>query len=348
MIRVAVVGGGWVSCARHVPTMARLSDEYRIVGIINPDDAAVRSTMKRFDIGRHARTLEEADFLSDVDAAVVGTPPMMHAAHVRFLLERGKHVLSEKPMSTDARESRALLDLASERGLTYGLVHNFQFASSALEAQRVLASGEAGRLLSIKGVQLGNPNRRLPSWYEQLPFGLFYDESPHFMYLFQAFGGRGIRLLDSTHFASSAGLATPANLTAQFSNDAGTPISLHCDFESPLSEWYLMLLCEKRLLIVDVFRDILQSIPNDGGHTARDIARTTATAALGTMIGYLRSGVGHLTGQLLYGNPQVFSLFAEGVRTGRLDSRISAAAGLEANRLQDEIVSTSRELSTSA
>lgn len=343
MIRTAVIGGGWVSTARHLPTMKRHGG-FDVVGIVAQNESAARSSMERFGIRHFARTLEEASFLDEVDACVIGTPPFVHAADVRFCLERGKDVLCEKPMTVDSAETARLVELARSRGAMYGVVHNFQFARSTLAAKELIARGEVGPIVKILGVQLGNPKRRLPTWYEELPFGLFYDESPHFMYLFQAFGGRGLKLLDATHVPSRSGLKTPHSITAQLATSAGTPITLHCEFEAPVSEWYLVILGEKRVLVLDVFRDILQSLPNDELHTAFTIARTTSLSVWQSLVGYARSGVSMIKGDLLYGNPEVFARFARAVSTRRMDPEISADAGLEANRLQDAIVASSRPL----
>ena len=45
---------------------------------------------------------------------------------------------------------------------------------------KLLKSGELGKIESILELQLTNRNRRLPSWYDELPLGLYYDEAAHF------------------------------------------------------------------------------------------------------------------------------------------------------------------------
>jgi hypothetical protein len=67
------------------------------------------------------------------------------------------------------------------------------------------------------------------------------------------------------------GLATSARVEAWFGAPVGYPIHLACNFESPVSEWHLVVFGEKRLGIVDLFRDIYLSLPHDGAHDTRHV-----------------------------------------------------------------------------
>ena len=83
----------------------------------------------------------------------------------------------------------------------------------------------------VRAIQLGNPERRLPEWFEQLPLGLFYDESPHLLYLLRSVVGR-MTLAKAVTAESQSGHATPDQIDAWFEADgADYPITLSCKFE---------------------------------------------------------------------------------------------------------------------
>jgi predicted dehydrogenase len=84
---------------------------------------------------RVAANFEE--FSDAVDAATVATPTVTHFDLARRLLERGKHVLVEKPFTETPEQARALCDLAQRRGLVLqvGHIERFNPALSALEAR---------------------------------------------------------------------------------------------------------------------------------------------------------------------------------------------------------------------
>src|SRR5690242_15565751 len=60
---------------------------------------------------------------SDVQAVSVATPDFLHYDSTLALLRAGKHVLLEKPMTTDVRQAEALVEAADLRGVS--LMINF-------------------------------------------------------------------------------------------------------------------------------------------------------------------------------------------------------------------------------
>ena len=81
--------------------------------------------------------------------AIVASPPRFHAAHTQAALERGWHVLCEKPMATTPAECAAMTHAAeaANRILAVGLYKRFFPSSDYL---RVRSQGRTlGRLLSF-------------------------------------------------------------------------------------------------------------------------------------------------------------------------------------------------------
>lgn len=312
-LRVAAVGLGWVAQHRHLPVMGR-SRRFDVVGVIDRAEGRAAAVAGKNGYARHARagSLSEVDWLDEVDAVTIATAPMAHFDLASEAIARGKHVLTEKPFTMATGEGRALVDAAAAAGKTLGIVHNFQFARST---RKLLADLEAGKLGEVRGVdaiQLGNPSRRLPTWIDELPFGLFYDESPHLLYLLRAVAGP--LSLARSLVVPSKDEATPARVEAWFrAEGTDCPVRLACNFESSVSEWYLMVSGSKKLGIVDIFRDIYISLPNDGRHDTAKVLRTSLAATWQHWLQHATSGVPHLTGRLNYGNAELFDRFARAV-----------------------------------
>lgn len=313
-IRVAAVGLGWVAQNRHLPAMDR-SSRFKVVGVIDRRDGRAGDVATKRGYARHAvaQTLAAVDWIDEVDAVTVATAPMAHHALVAEALALGKHVLTEKPFAMQVSEGADLVSRAGAVDRRLAIVHNFQFARSTTKLFADVRSGRLGMIRGIDAVQFGNPNRRLPDWCEELPLGLFYDESPHLLYLLRAIAP-SLRLRRSLIVPSSTGLKTPARLEAWF--DGGStvcPIRLACNFESAISEWYLMVTGADAVGIVDIFRDIYIRLPNDGRHGTATVLRTSLTATMQHWLQHLTSGLPHLTGRLSYGNDEVFERFARGI-----------------------------------
>ena len=339
-VRVAAVGLGWVALNRHLPVMDR-NRGFEVVGVVDRAPGRAAEVAARRAYRRHAcaASLKDVAWLDEVDAVTVATAPMAHHALIREALSLGKHVLTEKPFAMKSEEGAELVSAARQSDLRLAIVHNFQFARSSLRLKADLAAGKLGAICGIDAVQFGNPARRLPSWYEELPLGLFYDESPHLLYLMRMVAGP-IELARAIIVPSRRGLATPSRINAWFKAEAADyPIALSCNFESPISEWYLIVEGEKRLAIVDVFRDIYLSLPNDGAHEAVNVVRTSLAATFQHWTQHLTSGIPHLTGRLVYGNDRVFARFAEAV-AGEMSALepIGADAALSVLKLQHAII----------
>ena len=56
-------------------------------------------------------------FVEQIDAAYIASPTLSHGDYIRRLLERGKHVLCEKPMVLKEGEAKGLFALAGEKKL---------------------------------------------------------------------------------------------------------------------------------------------------------------------------------------------------------------------------------------
>jgi hypothetical protein len=139
---------------------------------------------------------------------------------------------------------------------------------------------------------------------------------------------------------SGRGLATPARLAAWFTAAAcDYPITLSCNFESPVSEWYLMVFGDRRLGVIDVFRDIYIRLPNDGQHDTRSVLRTSLAATAQHWLQHVTSGIPHLMGRLSYGNDHVFDRFARSI-AGDVDAiePIGPASALSILSLQHAII----------
>jgi len=208
--------------------------------------------------------------------------------------------------------------------------------------RRGMQAGRLGATRAIWALQMSNPARRLPDWFDELPLGLFYDESPHLIYLARALAGGDLEPVSATVQPSTLGHAnTPAQISAQMR--CGTvPVSFEINFEAPLSEWHVMVLGERALATIDVFRDIAVLTPNDRGHLALDVLRTSAASSWHHWRGYVRSGLGHVRGRLLYGNDEVFARFHRAATTGAPAEGISAADALAVLRAQHWVLEAGR------
>jgi predicted dehydrogenase len=242
----------------------------------------------------------------------------------------------EKPLTMSPEESRELIQFAKNSGAFLCVVHNFQFARSTLKLRKMITEGVLGEIQSIEATQFSNPRRRLPIWYEELPFGLFYDEAPHMLYMLEALAGQNIHYLSST-VIKKAGQNTPLSVTGYY-DASGIPIRLNMNFQAGLSEWHIAVMGSKKVGIVDIFRDILVTLPNDGLHRAREILSSSGSVITTHLSGFISSGALLARRKLFYGADIVWDKFARQISIGHAASEISAERGLQIVEMQHELM----------
>lgn len=321
-IRVACIGAGWAIGERHLPALAR-DERAEIVGIVDPHPDRAAALAGRFGIPNASSDLD-APWLAGVDAAVVGVPPLAHADVVETLLDRGIHVLCEKPLAWPPERAWSLVERAATAGLVLGVVQNFQFAEAGKRLFADLAAGRLGEPTATYGFQLSNPRRRLPHWAPGLPGGLFLDETAHLLYLSR-------RVLGRLELASAVGRVEGneiRNVSAVLAHDEiWSTLELH--FAASLSEWQFVVVGTEATAAFDVFRDVLVTLPNDGGHRGREVLRTSGLLAAQHLRGVATSGTRLVRHRLLYGNDEVERRFLDAVAGDRarlepIDGRVGA------------------------
>ncbi|MFF2194954.1 Gfo/Idh/MocA family protein [Streptomyces sp. NPDC058157] len=146
-VRVGVLGCASIARRRVLPALAA-STAARLVAVAGRSPGRTAEVAAAF--GCEAAGYEELLARPDVEAVYVPVPTGLHARWVRAALLAGKHVLAEKPLTTDARRSAELTALAGERGLV--LRENFMFLhhSQHAEVARLLAVGVLGELRSFE------------------------------------------------------------------------------------------------------------------------------------------------------------------------------------------------------
>ena len=79
-----------------------------------------------------------------LDAVVIATPPDSHPEIAIHFLERGVHVLCEKPFSLDPASARAMAAAAVQSGAKLTMASKFRYVDDVVKAKSLLASGALG------------------------------------------------------------------------------------------------------------------------------------------------------------------------------------------------------------
>ena len=133
-----------------------------------------------------------APLLNDpaIDAILISTPTATHFDHASTALAAGKHVMVEKPMALDLRQSRELVELAKKHERVLSVFHNRRWDIDYLTVKQAIDAGTFGKIINIES-RIGQWARCVgpaakewrPGWRNEANFGGggLYDWGSHFV-----------------------------------------------------------------------------------------------------------------------------------------------------------------------
>ncbi|MGH9793104.1 MAG: Gfo/Idh/MocA family protein [Candidatus Acidiferrales bacterium] len=130
---------------------------------------------------------------TEVEAVIVSTPPPLHLEMVTGAVERGKHVLCEKPLGRYPDECRQMVAAAEKAGRYLGTGFNYRFYQAIVSAKEVLDSGRIGELDHVRSFA-GHPGGKefTHPWVHDVTImggGALLDNGIHILDLTQFFLG---------------------------------------------------------------------------------------------------------------------------------------------------------------
>lgn len=151
MIRVGVIGAGYWGF-KHLRVFHELRDS-DLYMVCDEDPDKLEQVRHYYPSARTTSDYKEM-LESDVDAIVVATPVGSHYAIAKDALLAGKHVLVEKPLTSEIKTALELVTLAEEKSLTLMVGHTYLFHPAVEFMRDYLESGELGNLYYIDSARL--------------------------------------------------------------------------------------------------------------------------------------------------------------------------------------------------
>jgi predicted dehydrogenase len=148
MIGAAIIGLGFVGKA-HLEALRRLGIPVR--GILGSSSGRTNEAVRELKLERGYDSLEELVKDSSISAVHICTPNYVHHEQARVALEAGKHVMCEKPLAMNTRESQSLIELANRVGRVGGVTYNLRYYPLCQEARALVQKGTIGEPRLIHG-----------------------------------------------------------------------------------------------------------------------------------------------------------------------------------------------------
>ena len=167
-VRIGILGPSEIAFRRFLPAIKKSKFfEYIGVAIANLEERnaanyedkpyAVTETSllkaenfkKEFN-GTIYNSYEELLSSSEIEAVYIPLPPTLHYYWAKKALENGKHVLLEKPFTTNIEDTKNLLSIANQRQLAMHENYAFCYHGQVEKIRELISDGEIGELRQIR------------------------------------------------------------------------------------------------------------------------------------------------------------------------------------------------------
>jgi scyllo-inositol 2-dehydrogenase (NADP+) len=204
------------------------------------------ATVDPFNPAADHRAVADVD-LGRYDAAIIAVPNDVKVELLQYFLDRGKHVLVEKPLVIDPATGEDLRRRARATGAIWYTSYNFRFEPHVVALKRHVDRGTLGRIYRVRMVYGNGTAGSLVGTWRDSRFGVLEDMASHLIDLagwifgkfacpFQVWERRGYELKGIDHCI----LAT-----------ADREVVLECSFLSWKNRWRIEVIGERGGLEMD-------------------------------------------------------------------------------------------------
>lgn len=131
-------------------------DEFKVIAVAEPDRERREEFAAKHQIPEELRFSSYEELLSKdkmADCAMVCTQDQMHCEPVVMAMEKGYHVLCEKPMSPDKSEIVKMGEYSRKYARILSVCHVLRYSPFFTKLKSLLEEGRIGRLMSIQHIE---------------------------------------------------------------------------------------------------------------------------------------------------------------------------------------------------
>jgi predicted dehydrogenase len=178
---VGIIGAGNVS-DQYLPSLLSYPD-IEVRGIADLDVSRARAQAIAYGLS-FAGTADELLTIDDIELVLNLTTPAAHAGVALAVLESGRHLWGEKPLTLDRSSAQDVLKAAAAAGLAVGNAPDTILGAGIQTAQRLLVDGAIGEPRTVLTLMQG-PGPE--SWHPRPQFlfargaGPLFDIGPYYL-----------------------------------------------------------------------------------------------------------------------------------------------------------------------
>ncbi|MCS7089065.1 MAG: Gfo/Idh/MocA family oxidoreductase [Thermoflexales bacterium] len=265
--RLGIIGVGAMARYHIKQILAQHSDTTQITALCEPDPKQYREAAKLFEAAGQPVPPNEPDFerflrkrADRIDAAFIITPHNQHYAQAKALLEAGKDVLVEKPMTITVKEAKKLIKVRDKTGRLLAVAFNASMSPAMERARQMLRDGSLGRILGIHVAVWQSWAQFSRGTWRQMPKisggGFMFDTGAHLLNLVADVLGEPVR--EVAAFMDKLDYPVDVLTAAIARSRSGAMITVHGCGAAPVTSSDMKVWCENGMLEMGVWGGYLR------------------------------------------------------------------------------------------
>src|SRR5882724_11037551 len=148
-LRAGIIGTGFIAPV-HIEALRRLGVQ---VTAVCGSTANARATADKWAIPEIYGDYNYRAMLAsrNVDVVHITSPNKMHVEQTLAALAAGKHVVCEKPLGMDAKETAKVVRAAAKAKPVLAVNYNCRFFPAVLQMRAAVQRGDLGRIIHVQG-----------------------------------------------------------------------------------------------------------------------------------------------------------------------------------------------------
>lgn len=241
MIKIGIIGYGYWG-----PNLTRnfnSQDDCEVKWIIDSRPERLELVNKTYPAINTSANKDDLMNDHDVDGVLIATPVFLHYELAKEALNKGKHVMVEKPMTTTSQEAQSLIELAQKQQKTLMVDHTFLYTGAVNKIKELVDDGEIGNVQYFDST-------RINLGLFQPDINVIWDLAPHDLSILYHLTDVKPHSIIATGIAhTNTGMENIAYLTIKYNENKIA--HFNCSWTSPVKIRRILIGGDEKMVIFD-------------------------------------------------------------------------------------------------
>ncbi|MDZ5472007.1 Gfo/Idh/MocA family oxidoreductase [Bacillus sp. 31A1R] len=203
-IKMGIIGlGGFGARILNPISFFHTKEEIEVVAICDINLERAKSIANEYQIPHWYESYQKMLDSVSLDLVYIATPPSTHGEITSLVIEKGIHVLCEKPLANSINDAKEMKDLAKQANVVHALHFGQNYLPTLNKFHKMITDGYIG---DIKQVNLNMQYSSWPPEYQQNDWistrdgGFLLEQGIHFIQAIQRVFGKIASIQSEVHY----------------------------------------------------------------------------------------------------------------------------------------------------